>query len=329
MKQEELIQLIKKHLPPHISLPEYIADILQLSTDSAYRRIRGETALTFEEAGMLLGKANINLQWPSDIQKGYTAFSFSPLQKSPEFLTGYLQKILHDLKFIHSNSDANVIYAAADLPLFQHFYFREHAAFKLYYWMRSVMGVPQTENQLFDPANFDSDLLDLAAEVLDAYRRIPSTELWSDASSTVKQIWYYWESGYFKSKKDAVLICEQMIETIEILKKQAEKGNKLPEGGKKALEDNGSFTLYHSEIDIGNNIILVNTNTVSKVYLRHQTFSSIVTTDPEFYDSTAGWVDNLICKSTLISGVSEKARQQYFNKMKNVFQDLILAIEKY
>ncbi|MCR6640366.1 MAG: hypothetical protein NVV82_15560 [Sporocytophaga sp.] len=223
MKQEELIQLIKKHLPPHISLPEYIAEILQLSTDSAYRRIRGETALTFEEAGLLLEQAKINLQWPSEIQKGYTAFLFSPIQKSPEFLTGYLQKILQDLKFLHSKSDASVIYAAADLPLFQHFYFREHAAFKLYYWMRSVMGVSQSENELFDPANVDSGLLDLAEEVLDAYRRIPSTELWSDASSTVKQIWYYWESGYFKSKKDAVLICEQMIETIEILKRQAEK----------------------------------------------------------------------------------------------------------
>ena len=328
MKQEELIQLIKKHLPPHISLPEYIADVLQLSTDSAYRRIRGETALTFEEAGLLLDKAKINLQWPSDIQKGYTAFSFNPLQKSPEFLTGYLQKILQDLKFLHSKNDASVIYAAADLPLFQHFYFREHAAFKLYYWMRSVMGVPQAENELFDPATVDSGLLDLAEEVLDAYRRIPSTELWSDASSTLKQIWYYWESGYFKSKKDAVLICEQMIETIEILKKQAERGNKLHEG-KKSLEDNGSFTLFHSEIEIGNNIILINANSTSKVYLRHQTFNSLVTTDPEFYDNTSGWINNLIAKSTLISGVSEKARQQYFNKMKIVFQDLILAIEKY
>ncbi|MCR6640365.1 MAG: hypothetical protein NVV82_15555 [Sporocytophaga sp.] len=99
--------------------------------------------------------------------------------------------------------------------------------------------------------------------------------------------------------------------------------------GKKSLEDNGSFTLYHSEIEIGNNIILINANSTSKVYLRHQTFNSIVTTDPEFYDNTSCWIDNLIGKSTLISGVSEKARQQYFNKMKTVFQDMILAIEKY
>ena len=327
MKQEELIQLIRNQLPAHITLPEYIAETLKVSTDSAYRRIRGETALTFEEAGLLMEKTGLNIFWPAASEKGIVEFSFTPLEKSQHFLRNYLQKILQDLQTMHGRNDTSVIYVAEDLPLFQHFYFKEHAAFKMFYWMRSVMGVPELESTTFEPGLISDDLINLSQQVLDAYRRVPSTELWSDASSTVKQILYYWESGYFRNKKDAVIVCEQMIDTIDILKKQAEAGNKLHEG-KKSLEDNGSFTLYHSEIEIGNNIILVRFQNISKVFLRHQTFNSITTTDQSFYHNTAEWVDNLVRKSTLISGVAEKSRQRYFNKLKNDFADLINIIGK-
>ena len=47
--QNHFINRFKEVLPSGVGLAEEMADLLQVSTDSAYRRIRGETELTIEE----------------------------------------------------------------------------------------------------------------------------------------------------------------------------------------------------------------------------------------------------------------------------------------
>ena len=46
--QTILMERIKDALPSNMSLVDELADLLQVSNDSAYRRMRGETALSIE-----------------------------------------------------------------------------------------------------------------------------------------------------------------------------------------------------------------------------------------------------------------------------------------
>ena len=47
--QQELFQLIKTRLPSEASVADEVAKLLEISSDSAYRRMRGEKQITFEE----------------------------------------------------------------------------------------------------------------------------------------------------------------------------------------------------------------------------------------------------------------------------------------
>lgn len=47
--QQQIFQQIKTKLPPEAPLVETIAEVLEVSTDSAYRRIRGEKTMSLEE----------------------------------------------------------------------------------------------------------------------------------------------------------------------------------------------------------------------------------------------------------------------------------------
>ncbi len=47
--QEFLFQRIKELLPPHTTLVDSVAETLHISSDSAYRRIRGETPVVLDE----------------------------------------------------------------------------------------------------------------------------------------------------------------------------------------------------------------------------------------------------------------------------------------
>jgi hypothetical protein len=49
--------------------------------------------------------------------------------------------------------------------------------------------------------------------------------------------------------------------------------------------------------------------------------NSLNTSNSEFCEETEHWVKNIIKKSTLISGVAEKQRYQFFNKLNNAIDN--------
>src|SRR5204862_5030415 len=72
--QEFLFQRIKEILPPHASLVDTVAEILHLSSDSAYRRIRGETPLVLGEARDLCRHFKLSLDHMLNVKSGATLF---------------------------------------------------------------------------------------------------------------------------------------------------------------------------------------------------------------------------------------------------------------
>ena len=59
--QEVFIQKLKESLPPSIGIAEELSELLGVSIDSAYRRIRGETDLSISEVHLITKKYGISL----------------------------------------------------------------------------------------------------------------------------------------------------------------------------------------------------------------------------------------------------------------------------
>ena len=60
--QQLLFQQIRDKLPPHISLVDEMEDLLEISQDSAYRRIRGEKELSFGEMQKLVSSGAFTIE---------------------------------------------------------------------------------------------------------------------------------------------------------------------------------------------------------------------------------------------------------------------------
>ncbi|MCG8697564.1 MAG: hypothetical protein MI922_05880, partial [Bacteroidales bacterium] len=73
-----------------------------------------------------------------------------------------------------------------------------------------------------------------------------------------------------------------------------------------------NYMLYQSEIEIGNNAIVVDKGEAKGIYISCHTLNYMLTTQPRYCQETQEWFDNLIRKSQLISGVSEKQRYKFF-----------------
>jgi hypothetical protein len=317
--QISFVEKIKEMIPQGLSLVSELSDLLGVSNDSAYRRIRGETSFTIEEVVKLCERYKISFDSFSNSTSGTVTFYYDLVTENEESFLKYLNNIHQGMQRIKGIPNAEIIYAAEDIPIFQLFNRPELAAFKMFYWMKSVVNIPAFEKKKVDLSLVSDEIMNAGLEILKIYKKIPSVEIWSDKtlSSILKQIDYYHESGTFQSKADALHICEELQSLLDDIQKQAEQSTKADIAG---FENN--YLLYNCDIEMGNNCIHVKANNSSVVYLRHHTFNQLTTTNNVFCLESENWLKGLIKKSTLISGVSEKQRYQFFQKSSEAIEKL-------
>ena len=316
--QIDFLNRIRDIIPENKSFTDEISSILGISSDSVYRRVRGETLLTINEIYDLCTHYSISFDLFTHQTKNI-AFNYEAMGSSAGFRT-YLSSILNDMLQIERSEDKQIIYAAIDIPIFHHFNYPELSAFKMFYWMKAVVNVPSLLEKKFAVEHIQPEFAEIGRKIFEVYCKIPSIEIWTDETinSLIKQIEFYWDSGNFASQEDALIVCAQAKNEIETLNKQAEVSNK----GKKLTDGEPNFTLYHSQIEIGNNCIFTKKGDIESIYLSVHTFNKIITGNPGFVDDTKVWLENLIKKSNPISGVSQIHRYKFFKRASDKLERL-------
>jgi len=331
--QNTFFNQIKDRLPNNLTLVDGVADALNISNDSAYRRIRGETPLDFEEIGVLTAKYGISLDGLVKSESDTVAFRYRPLDEKSFSFENYMETTLADLEKITDQEDAEMIYVANDIPFFQLFEIQEIAAFKFFVWTKTILNYAQHKGKKL---KLDEGITDkakeLGAKLIETYCKIPSIEIFHAGTleSTLNQIEYYHVSGLFSNKKDGILLCDKMSDLVGHMQRQAELGVKfsigkeLPEGilGMRS----GNYQLYYNEVLATDNTILARSGDFKMSYLTNNGHNSLMTNSPVFYDNTHRSLQNLMSKSSLISGTSEKERNRIFTRFQDKIEELRLLI---
>lgn len=323
--QAQFLQGIEDVIPTNSSLVSELTDVLEISTDSAYRRMRGETQLTLDEIIKLCDHYQISFDTFSKVKSGMVTFNFAAIDSSAESFAEYLAKQLEDIKIIASAKESKIIYACQDIPVFYHYNYPVLASFKIFYWMRTILNLPDLNKLKFDADSQFTELLETGKQIFDSYMKVPSVEVWTDTTiqSTLKQIAFYWDSGVFENKEHALRVCADLSKEIEDIQQKAEAQTKLNEGHNDGDETNSSdrdvsvdelknYHLYVSEVELTNNCVLVNIGSNQAVYLSHFSFNTMFTKNQSYCRKTEVWMGHILKKSTLISGVAEKQRFQFF-----------------
>ncbi len=317
--QQRFLNRLKTLVPDTLSFVDKLADLLDISTDSVYRRLRGETSLTLDEVTILCEHFKISFDMFAERETGIVTFNYNSLKNEAEFKF-WLQSILYEMNNIVKSNPAHITYSAIDVPVFHHFHFPNLAEFKIFYWLKAVVNEPSFQGKKFDKALIPNELKHLGKQIYDVYLKIPSTEIWTTETinSTIKQIEFYWDSGMFQTSDEAILICQDLIKMLENIERFAERSSKDA-----MHKDN--FTLYQSEIEVGNNSIFVQKAETYITFLTFHTFNKLVTDNSKFCSETKMWIENIIKKSVPLSGVSQKQRYQFFKK---AFVKINVLIEK-
>lgn len=325
--QVKFFENLKQSAPPNVSLANDIADLLEISPDGAYRRMRGESILSMDEMVKLCKHYRISSDFLAGTSDTTAAFQFQKMISDENGFGEYIKNILSDLQKIKAAEPKHITYAAGDLPLFIQFLSPEFSAFKMFFWKRAVLNLPSAEGKKFSVKDIKPETIEMCKRIFDTYTQIPSTEIWHQdtIASNLNLIEFGWESGMFATKEDALLICSKLGEMISHVEKQAEKSSKFREEGKHA-ENEGNFTLYQSEFVLMNNHIFVTAGSAKIMYLTHNTFNSMSTSNSIFCTETEAWLKNLVRKSAQISGTGEKQRHKFFRTSQEKIAALVTRI---
>lgn len=325
--QLKFFEKLKQSVPQNISLANEIADVLEISADGAYRRMRGESVLSMDEMVKLCKHYKISPDFLAGADDSTATFHFQKMIHDEAGFTEYIKNILADLQKIHASNPKQIIYAAGDLPLFIQFLSPEYSSFKTFFWQKGMLNLPSLDGKKFSAAATSPAMAEMCRKISETYMQIPSIEIWHEDTvlSNLKLVEYAWESGMFATKEDALLICKKLSEMLSLVEKWAEKSSKFREEGKWA-ENEGNFTMYQSEFVLTNNHIFVTAGSTKILYLTHNTFNSIATTNSVFCCETEEWLKNLMKKSTQISGMGEKQRHKFFRQSQEKISNLVSRI---
>lgn len=312
--QQQLFSYLKDTLPSHLSLVEDLEDLLDLSADSVYRRIRGEKPIALYELKKICEHYHVSLDQLLQLQNDTVVFRAPDLAKTNFPFGDVLKSILQQMQYFNSFKTKQMLYLCKDMPIWQFFLFPELAAFKTFVWAKSIHNDPLYAGKTFSLEEFSfDDCFATGQLIIREYNKIPSVELWNEESinSTLNQIKFYKEAGGFKYIKDVSTILDSFELTIEHLKSQAEKGLKYMPGDGDVLY-RAPVQLYVNEIVIGSNTILAELDNKKTAFIPYNVFSYMLTKDSRFNESVFDGFHTLKSRSTLISATGEKERSRFF-----------------
>ena len=313
-----LFQHLKSLLPPHLSMADEVADLLQISPDSAYRRIRGEKPITLEELEKVCVHYNISMDQFLHLKSNSFLFSGILMDDKESSFDNWLDNLLKQLMFMSSLGKKHIYWLLKDIPPISHFQIPEMARFKFYLWTKSILHYDSMKGVKFDLRDSRYDAYEQKSmKICQLFNSIPITEIWNIESinSSLRQIRFHYDAGSFKSKADALLMFDKMTELINHFEMQAESGIRFTIGSKPA-SSNVAYNMFVNELILGDNTTLFETENMRVTFLNHSVLYFINTRDLKFNNLMFENLQNLMQKSTMISKVGEKERATFFNRLR-------------
>ena len=308
--QKQLFTRIEEKIQPR-KLSAELGQLLSIAPSAVYRRLSGETLISFEQLLLLIDHYDI----PFGQLTNPLAVSFelptilTPPKKLVEFLT-ILEKDLIELK---RDGASKIRFAALEVPLFYYLSFPQLAAFKFYMWRRTLL---QSKNPALTKFTFseyvnDSPLQMQMRNMVNLYSQIESEEVWNTNmfDITLNQIQYALNAGLFDDPNDAKVLMDnnkQLIKYFESIVGRGKKGSD---------KNDAAISVRYNELFQNGMYILTETASKRLIYNAFDVPNFMVSSNTEMYKVGLSFFNRMNAFSLDIMGANEVNRHRFFGRL--------------
>ena len=287
-------------------LAKELVDLLQVSKDSIYRRLRGEVSFTLDEAVTIAREYRISLDLlMSSDNNTFGTYRFRPLYEKEPLFSDNVRALLKLFRYFKEEK-GGLTYVAEAFPIFRLLNSNMLRDFVVYYWKKVVLNYTSHQFLTFDEDYLiPKEYLMIVEELVDLYSSLDVTEIWTrdTIQKLLFQIEYSVESGFITSTDILERIYADIFDLLDSTNHAAQAESNLKEG---------HYHLYDCEIQLENNCVYAKSESVTNCFLNFNNFNSISIADPVFTTEVSMWIKNLKARSVQISGQAEKRRNQFF-----------------
>lgn len=326
--QQRLLDGIKQKLPKGEKLAQVMMDVLHLSQDAVYRRIRGEVPLTIFETKTLCETYNISFDEYGTFRKGQVTFSYNSLTSIELNFENYLIGLRDGMRQIKNLENPEIYMSINDTPLFQLFNLPHLTRFKFFFWAKTYLKIPAYVDQKFKREKIDKKVLQIGIEAHNIYNSIPTHEVYSHEAlrGTLRQIQYYFDADLFEDPTYALELIDNLLHLVQHIQKQAEAGRKYARGNEPPNSGN-EFHMYFNETFISDNTYLIKWKDGKAVYISHNILNYLLTADPFYTSESEFTLQNLFANSSPISVVNVKERTKFFSGLERTIMTFRKHVE--
>jgi len=325
-KQKLVFEIIKTKLRDNQRISVVIGELLGIGADSAYRRIRGETELTFSELVKICDKFQISLNEILDFtsNKG-VLFHYYPIDLLGEHndYVNQLHQILNLFKAFKPIHNNEITYVARSIPLYYLLQCPELAFLNLYTWNKAFNPSYSHSFEFFCHHLNKEKILSLYKRIYQAFMLIPTKEIWNiqTINVTLRLLEYFFESGIFENKDTVLQLLEQLATLMDTVNQYANIGLKND-------TTKTPFLMYSCPVDLDSNTILLKKEEQLTYFIRLNTMNFIETTNKHLCNIAQKLNADLVSKSILISGESSASKRlRFFTNAKNKIEESVRKIK--
>lgn len=315
-QQNSLLNEIKRRLPQNTKLADVFIKTLGISKEAAYRRLRNEVPLTFDETAILAKDFGISLDNLVGVEVQYSR----PFQlRLPEFIDvqeedSYMfDDFLCFLKKISDSPDTEVGMLTNMLPqdLFSGFgYLIKFNVFKWQYYYHNEQVIPFHE-------------LYIPRKVLSSFKKQ------FEHSKNIKKTIYIFDNSIYKkivdeinyfhniqliNKEDTLHIREELLRCLDYIEELTESG--------KFKETENDVLVYITNLEVTTPYTYLRSGDVKYSLIKTFILTSATSLDNKTFDKMKDWIRASMRTSTLITQTNENFRLQYFRTQREIIDTL-------
>ncbi len=250
------ISAVQAKIPPELSVPQVLGDLLGQSASNLYRKLRGDVPFTLEEVLKIAHHFSVSIDACAFESPSWVVGELPAGRQAPYSPVDYLALLEKQLMWVTALPQAGVLYAAQEVPVFYYLLEPELLAFKLFMWGRTNGHTPDDDGLTpFHPDTFQAvwpGLEPLRSRVLAAYFSLNTEELWTATllEHTLRQIAVARYARMYESSDTAERLYRALLRTLEHMEASAAEGKRPGTGG-------GRLALYFNDVAYTNNTVLV------------------------------------------------------------------------
>ncbi|MDU1892768.1 MAG: helix-turn-helix domain-containing protein [Dysgonomonas sp.] len=314
--ESELSNKILERIPSDIRPSDYLAEVLNLSKESIYRRLKGIIPFTFEEILKLSTVLDFSMDELLKGEKNEYAFFNLTTKKlfdteEDEFIKMFTRHC-NNMEAVYKAQNNHIIISANRILSIFANTFDHLIKFYYYKWLHQFGHA--SLNFKFSDVQIPEKLEEVRHKIKD-YSEVQKVTFITDSNiiyNTIKEIKYYIDRGLIE-REDVLLIKNDLQNYIEKF---------FTFSMENVFGKNTQYEVYISSLDIENNTsYTVCDNKISTYYWVYSDIG-IYTSDSELCMLQKDWLDSLKKYSILISNSNQKMQAELYNKFLNQLETL-------